>query len=525
MLNHQQGEKRLGLPGLEYFGLKDYARLLMRRKWLIVISTFSAGIIAAMAGHFIPNVYRATTLILVDPRIVPENYVPPTVSSNMLDRLATLKQQVLSTTRLTKVMDEGNLFAELRGRQSKDELVETMRSNIHIDLGPQTEHGLGSFSISFESTNPQHAASVTNRLASLFISENVKAREREAQDTADFIDHELEQSEKELHVKEQTIAQLKTRYAAELPESKAFHEQSLNVLLLNLRGEQDAINRVQAQKIFYQNQLLGTPQVTDLDRDRAASGLAPLQVQVIDAQSRLDKLQRRYGPDYPEVIKAAAEMKDLQRRMETAKGESENESASKAPSKPPSKPYNPVIESQIANADDEIQTHLKRIADFRKEIEYHQEKLERIPMLEQQLAAVNREYENAIIEYKILKDRKFSADMAKNLETSQEGDRFRALDTAHVPQTPNRPNRKLIDAAGLVAGFIIGLLWTLGREMFDPSLKVTEEVRAMGAPILAEIPILQTQREQQRARLNHGMGLAGSVASAFLFCVLAMIFR
>src|SRR5436305_2605575 len=127
MLNHPQGEKRLGLPGLEYFGLKDYARLLMRRKWLIIICTFSAGIIAAIAGHFIPNVYRATTLILVDPRIVPENYVPPTVSSNMLDRLATLKRQVLSTTRLTKVMDEGNLCAESRGRPSKDEFVETMR--------------------------------------------------------------------------------------------------------------------------------------------------------------------------------------------------------------------------------------------------------------------------------------------------------------------------------------------------------------------------------------------------------------
>jgi succinoglycan biosynthesis transport protein ExoP len=521
MLNQPQGEKQLGLPGLECFGLKDYARLLMRRKWLIVISTFSAGIIAAVAGHFIPNVYRATTLILVDPRIVPENYVPPTVSSNMLDRLATLKQQVLSTTRLTKVMTEENLFAELRGLKSKDELVEMIRGNIHIDVGPQTEHGPGSFSISFESTNPQHAASVTNRLASLFISENVKAREREAQDTADFIDHELEKSEKELHVKEQTIAQLKTRYAAELPESKAFHEQSLNLLLLNVRGEQDAINRVQAQKVFYQSQLLGTPQVTDLDRDRAASGLAALQVQVIDAQSRLDKLQRRYGPNYPEVIKAAAEAKDLQRRIEAAKGESENEPASK----PPSKPYNPVIESQIASADDEIQTHLKRIADTRKEIEYHQEKLERIPMLEQQLAAVNREYENAIIEYKILKDRKFSADMARNLETAQEGDRFRALDTAHVPQKPNRPNRKLIDAAGLAAGLIMGLLWTLGREMFDPSLKVTDEIRAMGAPVLAEIPILQAPVEQQRARLNHVIGLAGSVSSAFLFCVLAMIFR
>jgi succinoglycan biosynthesis transport protein ExoP len=315
--------------------------------------------------------------------------------------------------------------------------------------------------------------------------------------------------------------QLKARYAAELPESKAFHEQSLNALLLSLRGEQDAINRAQGQKVFYQSQLLGAPLVVDLDREGATSGLAPLQVQVIDAQARLDKLQRRYGPDYPEVIKAATEVKELTLRLQATKSETDSDHAAKSPSRP----HNPVIESQIANAEEEIDTHLKRIAEFKKQIEYHQEKLERIPMLEQQLAAVNREYEDSVIEYKILKDRKFSADMAKNLETYQAGERFRALDAAHVPQKPNRPNRALIDATGLLAGLAMGLLWTLGREMLDPTLKIAEEIRGIGAPLLAEIPLLPTINDQRRARLDQRIGLAGSMASAFLFGVLAVVFR
>ncbi|HEV2962204.1 MAG TPA: hypothetical protein VG649_10295, partial [Candidatus Angelobacter sp.] len=477
------------------------------------------------AGHFIPNVYRATTLILVDPRIVPENYVPPTVSSNMPDRLATLKQQVLSSTRLTQVMNEENVFSDVRGRKTKDELVEMMRSNIHIEIGPASANGSGSFTISYESTKPADAAKVTNRLASLFITENTKARQQEAQDTADFIDRELDASEKELQAKEQSIVQLKARYAAELPESKAFHEQALNSLLLSTRGEQDGINRAQAQKIFYQSQLLATPQVVDLDREGATSGLAPLQVQVIDAQSRLDKLERRYGPNYPEVIKAAKEMKELSRRLQETKAEAESDPAARLPSPSSSRPHNPVIESQISNTEEEIETHLKRIAEFKKEVEYHQEKLQRIPMLEQQLAAVNREYENSVIEYKILKDRKFSADMAKNLEKYQEGERFRALDTAHVPQKPNRPNRLLIDAVGLLAGLAMGLLWTVGREMLDPRLRIVEELRAIGAPVLAEIPLLLTGDQQKRARLHHGIGIAGSMVSAFLFVVFAMLFR
>ena len=133
--NNQSGFQ-LGLPGLEHLTRVGFGRMFMRRKWLITLSTLLAGTLAATAGYFIPNKYRATTVIMVDPRKVPDNFVAPTVASGVADRLATLRQRILSSTNLTEVMDEMKLYPELRSRMTQEDLVTLMSKNIEILVTP-----------------------------------------------------------------------------------------------------------------------------------------------------------------------------------------------------------------------------------------------------------------------------------------------------------------------------------------------------------------------------------------------------
>src|SRR5439155_17723159 len=152
-----------------------------------------------------------------------------TVSSGVADRLATLRQQVLSATRLTQVMEDLKLYTAMREHHTPEELVEMMRKNIEIEVGASGgDRGLGAFKISFQSSNAGQSAEVTNRLASLFIEENVKARAQEVQGTADFIDRELEDAKKDLQKKEDEIRQLKSQYVSDLPESQTVHVQAMN---------------------------------------------------------------------------------------------------------------------------------------------------------------------------------------------------------------------------------------------------------------------------------------------------------
>src|SRR5215831_6233369 len=45
----------MNLSGLQFFTLRDYVRLLSRRKWLIVFVTFAFAVAVAVVTFFIPN--------------------------------------------------------------------------------------------------------------------------------------------------------------------------------------------------------------------------------------------------------------------------------------------------------------------------------------------------------------------------------------------------------------------------------------------------------------------------------------
>src|SRR3984957_13814472 len=159
-------QDNLNLSGLEYYTLRDYGAMFLRRKWFIIITTFAVAVLTAVVAYFLPNSYRATTVILVDPQKVPEYYVNPTVTSNAGDRLGTLRQQILSATRLGQVVDEMGLYNELKKKDSQDEIVENMRNQITVGVAASAhaEKGMEAFTVSYVNSNPAVAAQVTNRL-------------------------------------------------------------------------------------------------------------------------------------------------------------------------------------------------------------------------------------------------------------------------------------------------------------------------------------------------------------------------
>ena len=60
--------------------------------------------------------------------------MPTTVSADTEDRLATISQEILSNTRLKKIIDDYNLYPEERRRIPLDEVVETMRRDISAHI-------------------------------------------------------------------------------------------------------------------------------------------------------------------------------------------------------------------------------------------------------------------------------------------------------------------------------------------------------------------------------------------------------
>ena len=135
----------------------------------IVLGTILFSLAGTIFVLLLPDHYKASTTILVDPQKVPEKYVSPTVSSDPAQRLTTITQQVLSSTRLQQIIDEMDLYPQLRGKMSREEIIEAMRQYITITVKQGSSSGLSAFTIEYEGSDAGQVARVANALAASFI--------------------------------------------------------------------------------------------------------------------------------------------------------------------------------------------------------------------------------------------------------------------------------------------------------------------------------------------------------------------
>ncbi len=182
------------------FDFHYYIDLGLRRKWYIIIPFVLSVAISFGVSKYLPKIYKASTLILVQSQRVPENYVRPTVTDPITNRLVTISQEILSRTRLERVIQELHLYVDLQQKAPMEEVVETMRKEIDINVltKGQSDRSQNRFSISYEGKEPRTVMVVTNKLASLFIEENLKVRESQAEGTSEFLSKELVAMEEQL---------------------------------------------------------------------------------------------------------------------------------------------------------------------------------------------------------------------------------------------------------------------------------------------------------------------------------------
>jgi len=99
------------------FTLNDYWLMVRRRKWLLIGSFVVIFGGTTFWSFTLPDIYRASTVILLEPQKVPESYVRSTVSSPVQERLRTISQQIMSQTRLEQAIKGLHLLDNWQDRR------------------------------------------------------------------------------------------------------------------------------------------------------------------------------------------------------------------------------------------------------------------------------------------------------------------------------------------------------------------------------------------------------------------------
>ena len=118
----------------EGFDLQRYLGIVRRRHLQFLIPLFVGWTVVWGVSWVLPPRYLSTTLILVEQPTMPKDYVTPNVSDDLQQRMQSITQQILSRTRLLRIIDQFNLYAGPHSHLSPDQKVEIMRKDIGIEL-------------------------------------------------------------------------------------------------------------------------------------------------------------------------------------------------------------------------------------------------------------------------------------------------------------------------------------------------------------------------------------------------------
>lgn len=471
-----------------------YWALVVKYKWPCLIGTLALTLVFTIIIAKLPNVYEATTTILVDPQQVPEKYVSAAVNPDSYSRLNTLTQQVLSRTRLQEIIDKFNLYSDRRATLSPEELVARMRRDIAIEAKQGSGVELSTFSLTYQGKQPILVAAVANELAASFIEWNIQSRVEQVAGTKDFLSTELMAAKRNLERQENALRQFKMSHLGETPDQAPNNLAVMAGLRAALQANIDSTSRLESEKIILIHGLEptvggGLPYVAHTQRERLESEKHQL-------EASIEQLRARYSGRYPDLARATHRLEEVNAQLNSLPADSLASGSGTAPEKSDSTVRLELLEKEMRR----LEADRERI---QSQLDSYQAKVDASPIREQELVQLTRNYDISKLHYQALLDKSFNIDMAADLEQNQKAERFRVLDPARVPEKPVKPpRRKLIPASALVA-LAFSIFCIIMKEGLSPVVKTETELKSLlpaGVQIWGFIPRIEVASDARRAR-------------------------
>ncbi len=495
--------------------------MVRRRRWQFLVPFFCGWLLVWGASWVIPSTYRSGTLILVEQPSVSAKYVESNIDSDIQHQLDSITQQILSRTRLLRIIDNLGLYAKDRKHKSPDDLVEAMRKDIEIELTHSDDRKLSSFNIYYQNRDPKMAQQATSELANLFITENLEERQKRSENTTSFLEDQLVQARAKLAAQEAKLRVFKDQHLGELPTQTQSNLQILTGLQAQVQANQDSLNRAKQQNAYLEsliNQYRAIDSGSKSGETGGPAGLAAIDKELDQLKAQLADLTSHYTDKHPDVRKTKEQIARTEKMRERIVAEMNNPAATSATAPTAASSSEPKtapmleMESQLKANRLEIANREAEIKDEQNKINQYQARLNMAPVMEQQFADITRDYDQSKTDYEALLAKKNQSEMSTDLEKTQQGERFSMLDPPNLPVKPYKPNRLMLCGAGLAVGLVLGGGFAFGLEKLGGKIYSEREIRKLVPfDVIAEIPQIENLEEQASHRRGTWIASAAAV--------------
>jgi polysaccharide chain length determinant protein (PEP-CTERM system associated) len=488
--------------GLQFFDLRG----ILRRRGKIMIATGGAVVLGAYwLAMALPNEYESYATVLVEPQAVSPQLVKAGVaSSDLNERLHLMTAQILSRPRLSRIIDEIELYREESEDMVREEVIDLMRDAVRVEpVLPELERDRSSrlhaaeinqFKIFFHDSDAVLAMRVAQRLANDFIEEHISERVKVSQKSLEFIDAELERISQRMTEVEAKVATIKAENPGRLPEDLAANQRSLDRLSSEISRGQRQFDMASSDEAFWRSQMLAAETLERPNDDASPTRkLQLLELLIAEQQAR------GFTEKHPDYLRAKQELEVIRQALAMREADRENVESDLPPN------YQQQIaeaerkraELQAVSAQGEIDRLQARAESFRT-------LLAETPRVAEQLDGLGRQYQSQLDSYQLYIRRQQEASVQADMERRQLGEQFRVLEAAFIAPQPSSPNRPLILVLALFFAAAVAAGTAVMLEVTDASVHDARQIQGlMNLPVLASIPQiwLESDRMLRRRKL------------------------
>jgi len=416
----------------------------------------------------LPNLYRASGQIHVDRESVLKPLLRGLVIEPDTQRsLELISRTLLSRPNLERIVGATGVDLASRSPEEAAAIIGRVRSNLKLSSTNRSNL----YKISYKGQDPRQARDIVRAAVALFVEQSKGEGREEAESAVAFLERKIKDYEGRLEEAENRLMEFKRQHTGEMPGASGDYYDRLQRKMADLEEARFRLKTAVSRQQELERQMEGEQpsfgMMGDGMAEAAAGGTPELDQRIAGMQERLDQLLLKYTERHPEVVALHATLDRLM--AERRQKQAELAAAGVGPARG-SLDRNPVyqeIRAALARARAEVVGAESQVSQYRQQIESLQKKVDTIPQVEAKLAQLNRDYQSNRETYERLLQRRQSAEMSEEVETSSRESGVRVVEAPQVPAEPVAPNRPLLATASLGAavascgalGVFLSLMW------------------------------------------------------------------
>ena len=472
--------------------LLDYIIILRKHQWLILTFLLTVVTVVTIASFKMKPVYVAAARVEVDKE---SQNMMPFPDSNSYDEFMDMENYLETQTKIlqSETLALQTIKSLALARYPEFGGGPSTTAWAHSEPAPQRPAILGAFlgrltvkrvansrliEVTFEAEDPQLAAQIVNTHLQNFVEQNFRSKYDATIQASNWLSSELEGLRIKVEKSENArIAYQRANQTWQIDEKQDITTSKLADLS---KAVTEAQTDVAQKEALYRMAVSGN--VDALPTAHGSEVLTELLKRKSDIDEQYAEALNQYGPNFPKVLRIAAQQKELDDNLSRAR-----------------KTLIESVQQEFNTARSHVELLQETLDKQRAEANDQAEKLIQYHILQHDAESDRLLYDGLLQKLK-------EATITVGLRSTN----IRVVDPALAPGGPSRPQK----ARNILLAFLIGLVGGVGlalfREYLDNTVKSPDDIEALtGLPSLAVVPAMPGLNAHQ-GRLSRRTGEAGS---------------